>query len=174
MHSEPAGPRQRPELFHVGFLVADIEKSKAHFEEVLGIEFHPVAEVDLMVETMHHPDPHPYTSRICYSIQGPPYTELVEADASDYKSLSQGERIHHLGYWVADVAAQREIQAAAGLRDEVLIRYSDSDAIRQWFTDPVGLHGVRAEYFDLAWRPQFEQWMADWSTGASTIKGKQK
>lgn len=168
MTSDPAPALEAPELFHVGFLVADIEKAKARFEQTLGIEFHPATEVDLLVETMHRRHPHPYTSRICYSVQGPPYTELVEADESDYKSLSQGERIHHLGYWVKDVHGHREQQAAAGLRDEVIVRYPGSEEIRQWFTDPVSMHGVRAEYFDAKWRPEFEAWMADWERGAST------
>src|SRR5699024_3401457 len=110
-------------------------------------------------------------SKLCYSVQGPVFVELVEADHSDYKSLSQGERIHHLGYWVDDVAALRERQKDEGLRDEVIVRYQGSDRIRQWFTDPVSMHGVRAEYFDSDWRPEFEAWMADWTKGASTVGG---
>ncbi|WP_427008719.1 VOC family protein [Pseudarthrobacter sp. H2] len=169
MTSEPQSVLKSPELFHVGFLVADIEAARSQFEAALGIGFHPATEVDLMVETMHHPDPHPYRSKLCYSTTGPVYVELVQADDSDYKSLSQGERIHHLGYWVEDVDAWRDRQSQEGLRDEVIVRYEGSDRIRQWFTDPVSMHGVRAEYFDDAWRPDFEAWMADWSRGASTL-----
>lgn len=163
---------QPPELFHVGLLVANIATAKGRLESVLGLQFHDPVDIDLLVETMLNSEPHSYTSRLCYSTAGPIYTELVQADGSDYKSISQGERIHHLGYWVFDVKAQRARQRAAGVRDEVVIRYPGSRRIRQWFTDPLTLNGIRAEYFDAAWRPSFETWMAEWdphtaSTGST-------
>lgn len=158
-----------PELFHVGFLVVDIEAARKRFESLLGVTFHDPLDVDLVVETMVHPEPHPYTSRLCYSTKGPIYTELVEADGSDYKSISQGERIHHLGYWVDDVEAQRDRQSRMGVRDEVVVRYSESRRIRQWFADPLRFHGVRAEYFDAAWRPTFNEWMRNWGSGVATV-----
>jgi hypothetical protein len=152
------------QAFHIGFLVADLDRAMDRFASILGVTFRPPATMDLTVSTMHRPAPHGYQSRITYSVEGPPYFELVEADGSDYKGLHQGERIHHIGLWVPDVAQQRQTNADAGLRDEVSIYYprdhDDEDLrVRQWFNDPVTFHGVRLEFFDREWEPDFTQWL---------------
>lgn len=145
-----------PELFHVAYLVADIDVAADRFAHLLGIEFRPVAEMDLQVRTALHPERHDYRSTIRYSLNGTVWTELVQAAGADHQSLSQGERIHHTGYWVDDVDALRRRQRAAGIRDEVVVYHPGSERIRQWFTHPLDLHGARIEFFDRDWRPEFE------------------
>ena len=152
-------------LFHVGFLVADIEEAIKRFEAVLGVTFHAPSLQHLEVEMMHAPEPHRYDSLLTYSREGPPYFELMQADGSEYKGLHQGERIHHVGLWVSDVAEQMARNQANGLREEVTIHYPGTDRIRQWFTDPVTLHGVRLEFFDDAWAADFKTWVeSDWQS----------
>ena len=63
MHAEYAP------FFHVGALVRDIDQAAADFAEILGLRFEPVRSAPLVSgEVM----------RFCYSLQGPPYLELVQ------------------------------------------------------------------------------------------------
>ena len=55
--------------FHVGILVKDIEAAAADFIALLGVEFEPVHAQQVGTGD---------TVRLCYSLQGPPYLELME------------------------------------------------------------------------------------------------
>src|ERR1022692_3706367 len=56
-------------FFHVGTLVRDIDQAAADFARILGLRFEPVRSAPLVSGEM---------MRFCYSLQGPPYLELVQ------------------------------------------------------------------------------------------------
>ena len=53
----------------MGILVKDVEAARADFTAMLGVEFEPVHSQQIATGE---------TTRFCYSLQGPPYLELVE------------------------------------------------------------------------------------------------
>jgi len=55
-------------FFHVGILVRDVEAARADFTAQLGMEFEPVHSQKIATGE---------TTRFCYSLQGPPYIELL-------------------------------------------------------------------------------------------------
>jgi catechol 2,3-dioxygenase-like lactoylglutathione lyase family enzyme len=118
--------------FHVGILVRDVEAARADFTARLGVEFEPVHDQQIATGE---------TTRFCYSLQGPPYLELVEMTGTGSWSPEQPEGFHHLGVGDPSVPA-RCTAFADGLPLVVL-------------TPPEALHGVRVEYFDSAVAAQF-------------------
>ena len=83
--------------FHVGILVRDVEAARADFTARLGVEFEPVHSQQIATGE---------TTRFCYSLQGPPYLELVEMTGTGSWSPDQPEGFHHIGLSDPDVPAR--------------------------------------------------------------------
>ena len=83
--------------FHVGILVRDVEAARADFTAKLGVEFEPVHSQRIATGE---------TTRFCYSLQGPPYLELVEMTGTGSWSPEQPEGFHHIGVSDPSVAAR--------------------------------------------------------------------
>ena len=121
--------------FHIGILVKDVEAARADFTARLGVEFEPVHSQQLATGE---------TTRFCYSLQGPPYLELVEMTGTGSWSPEQPEGFHHIGLSDPDVPARC---AAFGRGLELIAPAPDGSALVA-LTPPEALHGVRVEYFD--------------------------
>ena len=129
-------------FFHVGILVRDIEAARADFTAKLGVEFEPVHGQQIATGE---------TTRFCYSLQGPPYLELVEMTGTGSWSAEQPEGFHHIGISDPSVPAR-----CAAFGDQVdLIASAEDGAPRVILTRPEALHGIRVEYFDAAVAAQF-------------------
>ena len=122
-------------FFHVGILVKDLETARADFTGRLGVTFEPVREQQLATGE---------TSRFCYSLQGPPYLELVEMTGTGSWSADQPEGFHHIGVGDPDVPGRC---AAAGAGVELIAPGPDGKPLVA-LTPPEALHGVRVELFD--------------------------
>ena len=129
-------------FFHVGILVRNVEAARADFTAQLGVEFEPVHSQKIATGE---------TTRFCYSLQGPPYIELVEMTGTGSWSPEQPEGFHHIGVCDPSVPAR-----CAVFGNQVdLIAPGDDDVPRVVLTRPEALHGVRVEYFDAAVGAQF-------------------
>jgi len=117
-------------FFHVGILVHDIDAAVADFSALLGLEFEPVRSSPVVSgETM----------RYCYSLQGPPYLELVQAAGTGIWHPSQGEGLHHIAFADTDIPGRCvafDDQADPVVPGKVI------------FTRPGALHGLRIEYLE--------------------------
>jgi catechol 2,3-dioxygenase-like lactoylglutathione lyase family enzyme len=129
-------------FFHVGILVRDVEAARADFSAKLGLEFEPVHSQQLATGE---------TARFCYSLQGPPYLELVEMTGSGSWSPDQPEGFHHIGVSDPSVPARC---AAFGDGVELIAPGADG-APRVALTPAAALHGVRVEFFDANVAAQF-------------------
>jgi catechol 2,3-dioxygenase-like lactoylglutathione lyase family enzyme len=129
-------------FFHVGILVKDVEAARADFTARLGVEFEPVHSQKIATGE---------TTRFCYSLQGPPYIELVEMTGTGSWSPEQPEGFHHIG--VSDPSVPARCAAFGDQAD--LIASGDDDVPRVVLTRPEALHGVRVEYFDATIAAQF-------------------
>jgi hypothetical protein len=128
--------------FHVGILVREIEAARADFTAKLGVEFEPVHS---------HPIATGETTRSCYSLQGPPYLELVEMTGTGSWSPDQPEGFHHIG--VSDLSVPNRCTAFGGRVD--VIAPGENGSPRVALTPPEALHGIRVEYFDAEVAAQF-------------------
>jgi len=145
-------------MFHVGILVPDLEAAVPRFAEVLGMTFLPsaVAHVDYLEE---HGDTHPIDLRITWSMQGPPYVELLEMTGDGLYGSHHGEGLHHIGFWEPDCEGLRSRFAALGLVTEGT-QYTPERGIIATYVSPDGFHGTRLEYVDEGRRPGMESWLA--------------
>ena len=128
--------------FHIGILVKDVEAARADFTARLGVQFEPVHSQQIATGE---------TSRFCYSLQGPPYLELVEMSGTGSWSPDQPEGFHHIGLSDPDVPARC---AAFGDRVDLIAPSADGSPLVA-LTPPEALHGVRVEYFDASMAARF-------------------
>ena len=126
-------------FFHVGVLVRDIDQAAEDFAKTLGLRFEPVRSAPLVTgETM----------RFCYSLQGPPYLELVQMAATSLGiwGPEQAEGLHHIAF--ADPDVPGTCAAFGGQADTVV--GGEGGSPRVIFTRPEALHGIRVEYLQSA------------------------
>jgi catechol 2,3-dioxygenase-like lactoylglutathione lyase family enzyme len=139
-------------FFHVGILVRDVEAARADFTAKLGVEFEPVHGQKIATGE---------TTWFCYSLQGPPYLELVEMTGTGSWSPEQPEGFHHIGVSDPSVSARCTL-----FGDGVdLIAQADDGYPRVVLTPPEALHGVRVEYFDAAVASQFLGYLGSRTAG---------
>jgi len=92
-------------FFHVGIVVEDIEAAMAELSAAIGVTW---------------PQPHTsqygeWTIRVTYTMEGPPYIELIEGEPGGPWDTSRGPRVDHLGIWADDVPGECARLSGLGL-----------------------------------------------------------
>lgn len=145
-----------PLIDHVGILVADLEAAIETWSQATGYSFTPIMNyrTDAYVDS-HDPHPHFHDAKIAFSIEGPPFIELMEFTGEGTHSPAQGEGFHHLGFRVPDADARRDELAALGVGDDGASLDAHGRPIL-WFTDRAALNAMRLEYVGSAQQPVFD------------------
>ena len=88
------------QLFHMAMAVPDIERAMASMGQALSLEWTSIREIDMRIETSTGA----YTTpmRAVYSLQGPPYMELVSGQSGTFFASADGPKLHHAGLIVED------------------------------------------------------------------------
>jgi len=133
-------------FFHVGILVRDIEQAAADFGALLGARFEPAQARRVATGEK---------LRLCYSLSGPPYLELMEMTGTGGWSPEQPEGLHHIG--LADPSVPGRCTAFGGQVDPVTNNGDGSAQVIM--TRPGALHGVRVEYFDAPVAAQYLEYL---------------
>jgi catechol 2,3-dioxygenase-like lactoylglutathione lyase family enzyme len=81
-------------FFHVGILVRDIDQAAEDFKALLGLRFEPVRAAPMVTGEV---------GRFRYSLEGPPYLELVQMTGSGLLAPAHGEGLHHIAFSEPDV-----------------------------------------------------------------------
>lgn len=146
------------DLCHVGILVEDIEEAMARFSEVLGLTFKDpeIAHVDRfeqgeIVEALD--------LRITWSVEGPPYLELLESQDNDGIYGRAQEGLHHIGLWEDDPEALVERLRELGIGKEAT-QYTPEDRILATYTAPHDMYGARLEFIESSRKEGMEAWIA--------------
>lgn len=143
-------------FFHVGILVADLERAIDRYSEVLGLTFVEPAIASAQLEEPWREEP--LDLRVAYSNQGPPHLELLEAQGDGLYGIHQGEGMHHLGAWEPACEARlAELVERRGMRTEAVQYTPDRQIIVAYFY-PEHLHGTRLEIVDQNRQPMMESW----------------
>ena len=139
--------------FHVGILVRDVEAARADFTAKLGVEFEPVHSQKIATGE---------TTRFCYSLQGPPYLELVEMAVA-----ATGHRTSRRASTTSACSDRTCPPAAAPSAGGVdLIAPGPDGSPLVALTPPEALHGVRVEFFDAQVAAQFLGYLSSRSVGS--------
>lgn len=102
-------PEAIGELYHIGFLVRDMAAAREELGAILGVDFHPIGTGlagEWLVEG-------------CWSIQGPPYIELLLGPPGSPWNIAEGSRLDHIAYVVDDLAEGRAKLEALGVAVEL-------------------------------------------------------
>ena len=141
--------------YHVGILVRDIAEARRRFSAALGVTFGPV-EPRVLTFTSGEAD----EVVLCYSVEGPPYIELIEATGAGLFGVQHPEGVHHIGAWVTDGARHCAALQAKGVAADRQLRSVDGPYGHSenfvWFNAPADLHGVRFEFVDDTVRAALE------------------
>ena len=145
-------------LFHVGVLVPDIDEATARFAEVLGLTFKTpaIAHVDRFEQRSRVEE---LDLRITWSVEGPPYLELLESQDNDGLYGRSQEGLHHIGLWEPDPETLIERLQGLGLKNEAT-QYMPDDRILATYTAPHELYGTRLEFIEAGRQPGMESWLA--------------
>ena len=91
-------------VYHVGFVVPDLDEAVARVGEALRLRFtEPMEMAGLQLAT---PDgPRDAALRLCYSTR-PVHVELIQSVPGTLWDTEERERGHHLGVWTDDVEVE--------------------------------------------------------------------
>lgn len=96
-------------FFQAGMLVADLDASVAELSAALGLRFGTPVDRDTAFGPM----------RVVFSLDGPPWIELIQGPPGSPWDSKGTSKLDHLGYWTDDLAADRERMAALGMTIEI-------------------------------------------------------
>jgi len=145
------------EVFKTGFVVVDFEAALRDFRAWLGVDWTPVQQAPLTLETASGREE--VSLRFAFAKQGPNLIEILEAQPHGYYAAPDGPYLHHVGRWVEDLAtASRQLEAAGLPREAVGVdAQGNAPAL---FAFHKGAHALRVELVDSTSRESFEGWLA--------------
>lgn len=136
------------DLYHTGLIVTDIDAAAQHLTAAGGYQWTNPVEYSLSVTTADGDYEVPF--KFVYSVEAP-HLELVQEVPGTIWTASTGGAVHHLGYWVDDIAAAAGVLERAGYRQEARPAGEAVSAFA-YYLDPLG---VRIEIVD---RALFSDW----------------
>jgi catechol 2,3-dioxygenase-like lactoylglutathione lyase family enzyme len=142
--------------FHIGILVKDLDAAIRRFHKVLQISFRAPRVVQVTLD--HTAGKNPAELRFTYSLEGPPYYELLEALDTGIFGLQQGEGPHHIGMWASDGRERVKDLQGRGLRPEI-VHYSVGGQLVFAYFEPADFLGTRIEVLDSSQRAIHEEWI---------------
>lgn len=146
-------------FFHIGILVPDLEEAQDKFIRLFGISFTAMASAEYEIIRPESNTRISRSSRMCYSAEGPPHYELMQADSSDFFGSPETMRIHHVGLWTSDVGQAQQQVRELGLRTDAETR-DQAGRLNVFFTNPQDAYGIRFEFLPEARRAGFEKFIA--------------
>lgn len=144
-------------MYHVGYLVTDIEQSMTDLGASLGLTWTEVVVRD--AQRVWTPKDGAFTVPLtfAYSQQGPQYVELLQGSPGSIWDACGKPGLHHAGVW-ADVPALTESLLANGWTLECS-QLSPEDGYGS-FTYVRSPSGFLLEPVDQASRPRLERWFS--------------
>jgi hypothetical protein len=129
--------------YHFGMVVDDVESTMDELGRVLGLTWGRVQRKSLILETSAGPRP----TDVCYvySLEGPPYLEMIERrEATVFAETG----LHHIGVWCDDPAEESvRLEGEGWPRESVNLTPEGEWAGALYH---LGTCGLRVEMVDIA------------------------
>ncbi|HVX22059.1 MAG TPA: VOC family protein [Acidimicrobiales bacterium] len=155
---EAVPPPHRPDrttdspFFHVCVVVADLEKATDRMSETLGLHWGDVVESDVHFETPSGPTP--TQVRFRYSLEGPPFLEVLERqDGTPWSEVG----LHHLGLWGNGSRDTSAWLASGGCPRETVLMTPDGDWVGGLFH--ILDDGLRIEIVEDEVKPRLARYL---------------
>jgi hypothetical protein len=141
--------------YHIGVLVTEIELARRQLGAALGLTFGDVESRRLDFGADGVED-----VVLCYSREGPPYFELIEATGAGLFGTQHPRGVHHLGMWINDGPAHCALLASQSIHSDRRLHGVDGPHGHSenyvWFNAPEDLCGLRFEFVDDRARAMLE------------------
>jgi catechol 2,3-dioxygenase-like lactoylglutathione lyase family enzyme len=147
-------PANGPELYHTGLVVPDVREAAERYRDLLGLRFATFRESTMNVVV--DGAPRQAELLVTYSIDGPPYLELIE-ERSGGVWAADALGLNHIGFWAPDFLEAARRLTESGLPARVHDDGGDGQPTR--FTYHPGDGGVWVELVAPAFHTQLEQWI---------------
>jgi hypothetical protein len=157
--SDPIG-----DLFHTGIIVDDLHEAMKLLTRLAGLSWSTPQTIGGFV---HTPQGALWReSYVTYSVEGPHRVELIQhLDSTAWRAVPGGRRVHHLGFWVDDlaegIAAMKDLGMDAGVYGLTEAGEPTSPSFHRH--EPSGLW---FELIEASHRPAMETW---WRGGALDV-----
>jgi hypothetical protein len=156
------------ELFHVCLVTADLEATMEHLSSNLDVRWTEPFAAEMPVRLAGGAAA-TFTPRNAYSTTFP-HVELVEARPGTLSMAAPSGGVHHVGYWVEDLAGGIEQLESRGYRAEMVgsgppagagaAELPEGGEFRpQVFAYLIAPGGHRVELVDTSVRPRIEAWL---------------
>jgi catechol 2,3-dioxygenase-like lactoylglutathione lyase family enzyme len=100
-------------IWHIGIAVPDLEKGKKELGEVLRLRWRPTRVRKLTLADAAG-RPHEVECHVAFSLGGPFAVEVWQAIPGTPLDIPESGGVHHIGYWVDDLAAEAKRLDALG------------------------------------------------------------
>lgn len=145
------------DFFHTGIVVDDISKATTEMSKAFGIDWAtptavqaPVRLADRVVVAHRW---------VTYSMGGGHAIEMIqEVDGEIYTPTDGSQRLHHLGFWVEDLAAESARLESLGMPLKVIGPASTDNPYFAFHDGMLG--GLFIELLSTVRRPAIEAWRA--------------
>ena len=154
-------PGQGLELYHIGLIVPDLHAAMAQYTATFGFSWATVHEST--PEVMVDGERRQAQIAVTYSIQGPPYLELVQERRGSIWG-ADGLALTHVGFWAEDLSAGRRALDESGLVARV--RDTDRDGRPARFSYHPFAGGLWIELVHTSFKEQLADWIAGTLAGS--------
>lgn len=100
-------------IWHIGIAVPDLEKGKKELSEVFGLRWRPARARKLTLADAAG-RPCEVECHVVFSLGGPFAVEVWQAIPGTPLDMPESGGVHHIGYWVDDLAAEAKRLDALG------------------------------------------------------------
>lgn len=100
-------------IWHIGVAVDDLEQGKQEFADVFGLSWRPTRVRGLTLTDAQGIE-YEVECRVTFSEGGPFAVELWEAVPGTPLAAPPGGGVHHIGYWIDDMAEENSRLSALG------------------------------------------------------------
>ncbi|MCP2256451.1 Glyoxalase/Bleomycin resistance protein/Dioxygenase superfamily protein [Streptoalloteichus tenebrarius] len=136
------------DFYHLGFVVQDIHRATDDLTRALGVEWSPIREGRLGE----------WAYSIVFSVQGPPFFEIIQGPEGSPWDATAGSRFDHIGYWSRDIHRDKGLLQERGAP----VEFDSCPYGRSFSYHRLDSLGIRVELVDTAVRKSFvDTWCPD-------------
>ena len=154
-------PGQGLELYHIGLIVPDLGAAMGQYTATFGFSWATVHEST--PEVIVDGERRQAQIAVTYSMQGPPYLELVQERRGSIWG-ADGLALTHVGFWAEDLSAGRRALDESGLVARV--RDADRDGRPARFSYHPFAGGLWIELVHTSFKEQLADWIAGTLAGS--------
>jgi hypothetical protein len=149
-------PGKGLDLYHIGLVVPDVREAMEQYSTAFGFTWARIHES--MQEVIADGERRRAEIAVTYSMQGPPYLELVQERRGSIWG-EDGFALSHVGFWAADLGAGKRALDETGLVARVHDAGPDGRPARFSYHPFAG--GLWIELVHTSFKSELADWIAD-------------